>query len=129
MRVALIMIVGCSGAPVTRVPPPVPADAAVDSMQSTLDVPVTAVDHKPVKLAEKTEVTLGGVTIKFLHSHHKHRADNGPTDGIWTFELVRGDKQQSLELRDHETGFEAEVDALGVALVFRHVDYYTFEVT
>jgi hypothetical protein len=149
MRLALIVVVGCGSTAQTPVEPVVDprhdAAVAVDAAPITVDAPTPvdappppaplALDTKPpaltgkvTKLAVKTSATIGGVTVKFASNGHKHPAGRGRTLGMWRFEVSRGAKKDDFELRDDEEDFEAEVDVLGVAMVFRHVDYSTFEI-
>jgi hypothetical protein len=151
MRSAWIVVLGCSSAPAKRVEPGPPAtpDAAVPSAvdaaiaEVPIDAPIDApppvalaldgkpppLPGKPTKLEEGKTTTVGGVTIKFAGASHKRPMQGGPSLGMWSFDLARGGKRESIELRDDASHFESEVDALGVALVFRHVDYTTFEIT
>jgi hypothetical protein len=103
-------------------------DAAVDAAVSKLDGKRPAVTGQTIKIALKQTVTIGGVSVKFVSNGHKHPAGRGRTLGMWGFEIARGGgAKQELDLRSTDEGFEAEVDAKGVLLVFRHVSYSEFE--
>ena len=46
---------------------------------------------------------------------------------MWGFQFVKGGTQE-VELRHTESGFESEVAAHGVLLVFRHLGYTKFQI-
>jgi hypothetical protein len=64
--------------------------------------------------------------LKVAFSYSRHKSDGEL--GMWGFELVRSGTKQELELRSEDSHFEAEIDANGTLLVFRHIDYYNFEI-
>jgi hypothetical protein len=149
MRLAWLVVVGCGSTPQKPVepvvshdaaviadaapitidaPPPPPVDAAPPPAPLALDTRPPALTGKVTKLAVKSSATIGGVTVTFASNGHKHPAGRGRTLGMWRFEVSRGAKKDDFELRDEEEDFEAELDVLGVAMVFRHVDYSTFEI-
>lgn len=111
------------------------ADAALPALPVPPPAPPLALDPKPpplpgkvTKLVVKSSATVGGVTVKFAFNSHKRPAKGGRSLGMWGFELARAGKKHDFELRDSNDHFEAEIDALGVALVFRHLDYDSFEI-
>ena len=121
MRIALFLITYSSLAYAeTPKPEKPPALAKAD--------PVPPVKGAVTTLEEKKSATIGGVNVTFTYASHKHMiAGTGRSPGMWGFEFVRGGKSQ-VELRNTEEGFEAEVDARGVLLVFRHVGYTKFNI-
>jgi hypothetical protein len=116
---APIAVVEVDAPPPVEEPPP-PADLPTIAIPD----PVPPVKGPVTKIAEKTTATIAGIKITFTHSSHK----SGGELGMWGFELVRFGAKQEFELRSEGSNFEAEVDAKGTLLVFRHVDYTTFEI-
>lgn len=95
---------------------------------STADTTRPAVKGTSVTVVEKKSSTLGGLSITLSRSSHKH-ADEGPTLGIWTFNVKKGATAKEVELRSDEEQFQAEVAVHGVALVFQRLTYESFTVT
>jgi hypothetical protein len=90
----------------------------------TVPDPIPAVKGPVTKLETKKTATIGGMQVTFSYSSHKSDGELG----MWGFELARGGRKESFELRSESSRFEAEVDALGALLVFRHIDYNNFEI-
>lgn len=91
--------------------------------------PVPPVKGPVTKLVEHKSAVIGGTRVTFAYASHKRvAAGHGPAPGMWGFEFVRAGKKSEVELRHTASGFQAEVAAHGVLLVFRHVDYTTFEI-
>lgn len=130
MRAAGLLVFGLFGSSIAfadmPAPPPKPPPVI-----TTAD-PVPAVKGRVTKLAVKGSATIGGVKVTFAYNSHKRMAaGSGPAPGMWGFEFVRGGRKQEMqeiELRHTESKFEAEVEAKGALLVFRHVDYSNFEI-
>ena len=124
------VVVTTSDAAPADAPPPV-IDAAPPAIDATpVAIPTTrpALKGKPVTVTLNDEKLVGGVKVRFAANNHKHRVGGGAM-GMFTFELRRGGKTLELELRSELEGFEAEIDAHGVLLVFEHVGYGEFRVT
>lgn len=106
----------------------------IDAPQPPPDAPPVAIPSgrpvvkgTPVTVLVNEAKTIGGVTVRFAGNNHKHRVGGGAV-GMFTFELTRGGKTQEIELRSEAEGFEAELDAHGVLLVFQHVGYGEFRI-
>jgi hypothetical protein len=106
-------------APVEPEPPP-PADTPSIAVPD----PVPPVKGPVTRIATNATVTITGIKITFKYSSHK----SGGELGMWGFEAVRFGAKKQFELRSETSGFEAELDVTGTLLVFRHVDYNTFEI-
>lgn len=119
---------------VSEVSPRPTVDAAVagrdapDVAMPTRETKRPLVKGPTTKLEVGHTATIGGAVVRFTGNNHKHAANTGRATGIWGFELAREGAKRDLELRSEDDGFEAEIDAHGVLLVFRHVSYDTFEV-
>lgn len=121
MRSALILIaLGSTAVAETPKPQKPPALTKPDAVP-----PVKGA----VTTLEKTKsAMIGGVKVTFAYASHKHGMAGGPpAPGMWGFELFKGSKKEE-ELRHTDSGFQSEINAHGVLLVFRHVDYTKFEI-
>ncbi len=79
-------------------------------------------------LEERKSAMIGGVQVTFAYASHKHGMAGGPpAPGMWGFEFLKGSKKEE-EFRHTDSGFQAEVNAHGVLLVFRHLEYTKFEI-
>jgi hypothetical protein len=122
MRAALLLIT-CSTIAYAETPKPEPPPALIKAD------PIPPVKGPVTSIEEKKTVTVGGTKITFAYASHKHvAAGSGPAPGMWGFEFVRGGKKAETELRHTASAFEAEVDAHGALLVFRHAGYTKFDI-
>ncbi|MEO8704106.1 MAG: hypothetical protein ABI867_28905 [Kofleriaceae bacterium] len=148
MRAIALVLIGCGSSSSPAVVPVPPAPIVIDAgvpldAPEPIDAAIATVDPAPAplafdpkppakggvtKLAVKETATVGGVTVTFVSSNHKHPAGRGRTLGMWSFTIARDGAKSEVEVRSTDDHPEAEIDAKGVLLVLRHVDYYNFEI-
>lgn len=119
---SLVVVIAMSSVAGAETPKPVPPPALTKPDR------VPEVRGPTGKIEERKAISIGGVSVRFAYASHKHPAGSGPAPGMWGFVVTKNGRTQELELRHVDAGFESEIAAHGVLLVFRHRDYSTFEI-